>query len=394
MSRIRTAQALGVVIGAAMLAACAASPTATPSLPPEATPAATPDIAEVFLARMADPDLPITAEVTGTMVVRTGGISIEMPITGDFHYSGGNSTSSLTVGAGELLTLVDQVELDGDVYSSTDGGPWILAAPPAETASGEDSLAASLAKVERLADGGTTSQFGRTVHRLVPSDPEAFAEATLALLGSGADPTMRDIQADLALFAEPDGTPAGFTLAASWVQDVTGSDPIDAEIEIAFEFTDLETPVTVSRPDAVWTSFAPTDAPFSVAYPEDWEMQVGFGTAYFSPPDGSGFFSISLSEPTADVTTQEAFAASWSATYASLGAVAASSEPYAVDDAQAVIVGYREAYDDVNSYVLSVPVLHGDLGYVFELATIAAPGEEGLVRELFDAFMSTFTFTD
>jgi hypothetical protein len=394
MSRITQARTLAVVIGAAMLAACTASPTATPSPSDEATPSSSPDIAEIFLAQISDPDLPVTAEVTGTMVIRTGGISIEMPIAGDYRFAGGNATSDLSVGAGELLTHVAQIQLDGDVYTSTDGGPWILVAPPSDAETGDDSLASALEDVQGLIDGGTTEQFGRSVHRLVPTDPKGFAAATLAIIGSGADPSMRDLDADLALYAEADGTPAGFSLTASWVQDVPGSDAVEAEMDIAFEFIDLETPVTVTRPDPVWTSFAPTDAPYSVAYPEDWEMEVGFGTAYFSPPDASGFFSISLSEPAAEVTTQEAFAATWSATYASLGAVVASSEPYAVADAPAVIVGYREAYDDENSYVLSVPVLHGELGYVFEMATVAAPGEEALVRELFDAFMSTFAFTD
>jgi hypothetical protein len=317
-----------------------------------------------------------------------------MPIGGDYRFSGGDATSSLSVGSGDLLTQVDQIELDGDVYTSTDGGPWILVPPPDDAETGDGSLAATFGKVQGLTDGGPTSKFGRRVHQLIPSNPKAFAAATLAMIGSGADPSMRDLEADLSLYAEGDGTPAGFALVATWVQDVPGSDPVDAEMDIGFEFTDLGSPSTITRPDVVWASFAPTDAPFSVAYPEDWGMEVGFGTAYFSAPDGSVFFSISLTEPAAEVTTQEAFAETAAAMYASVGAVATSTEVYAVADVPTMIVGYRDAYDDENSYVLNVPLLRGELGYVFEMATVAAPGEEDLVRQLFDAFMSTFAFTD
>ena len=105
-------------------------------------------------------------------------------------------------------------------------------------------------------------------------------------------------------------------------------------------------------------------------------------------------FSVTLSAPTPEQMSQEAFSAASLATMASLGATPSGSLPYEVGSISSTLVAYRNAYADANSLLLHLPLFDGTYGYEIQLATIAAPGEESAVQDEFDAFMNTFAFTE
>jgi hypothetical protein len=227
------------------------------------------------------------------------------------------------------------------------------------------------------------------VRELKPTDPIDLDPAALGF----TDPSMADAVMSMAFFAEPDGTPAGFSIGMTWTQGLEGGTLAEAEVALDFEFTDLDSPVAITAPDDVWIRWDPADAPFTVAYPESWSSEVAFGTLLFTPPDGSAMFSISLSDPPPDQESPDAFSAASNAAMAALGAVQSASQPYDVGSVTGTLVAYRNAYADVNSLLLHLPLVNGAYGYEIQLATIAAPGEESLAKDQFDTFMSTFAFT-
>jgi len=384
----RSAAALGAaLLFTAILAGCG-SPTATPSPSLVPTPEATPDVAQVFVASMTSPDFQAVSDMSGTLSIQSEGITIEGTIEGEYRFSGGDSASSLTMTMAGVTQQQDEVSIDGATYASTDGGPYVLA----EADEGSDQTATLneiLAGLESLRDAGAVEHYGRTVRELKPTDPIDLDPATLGL----TDPSMANADVSMAFYAETDGMPAGFSVAMTWTQGLDTGALADAEVVIDFEFTDLESPVVIEPPEDTWVWWSAADAPFMIAYPKGWSTDVAFGTLLISPPDGAGFFSISLSDPPPEQESQETFSAASLAAMASLGATPSGTLPYEVESISSTLVAYRDAYADTNSLVLHLPLFDGTYGYEIQLAAIAAPGEEGQVQDEFDAFMSTFAFT-
>ncbi len=385
----RSTAALGVALLFTTILAGCASVTSTPSPSLAATPEATPDVATVFVTQITSPDLEGTTEVTGTISVKTEGVTVDGTIEGEARFSGGDSSSSLAVDVAGTIQQTDEISIGDATYTSTDGGPYVLAMAEPDAEDG-GSLTKALGGVESLEDAGPVQHFGRTVRELTPTDPIDLDPAALGF----TDPTMADAVMSMAFFAEPDGTPAGFSIGMTWTQGLEGGTLAEAEIALDFEFTDLGSPVAIEVPDEVWIQWDAADAPFTVAYPDGWTSEAAFGTLLFSAPDGSELFSVSLSDPAPEHASQDAFSAASNATMASLGAVQSGSQPYGVGSVTGTLVAYRNAYADVNSLLLHLPLFYGAYGYEVQLATIAAPGEESLVQDRFDAFMSTFAFTE
>lgn len=377
-----------VVLVTAALAGCA-SPSATPSPSLEAAPEATPEVATVFVAQITSPSLEAITEVTGTISIKSEGITIEGTIDGEARFSAGNSSSSLTTEIAGVTQQADEISVGDDTYSSADGGPFVLTEADPDADDDGKNLTEMLAGVESLHDTGNVEHFGRTVRELKPTDPIDLDPAALGL----TDPSMADAVMSMAFFAEPDGMPAGFSLGMTWTQGLEGGILADAEIALDFEFTDFDSPVAIEVPDAVWIRWDPADAPFTVAYPESWSTEAAFGTLLMTPPDGSEMFSISLTDPPLDQESQDAFSAASLAVMASLGATPSGSMPYEVGSISGTLVAYRDAYADENSLLLHLPLFDGTYGYEIQLATIVAPGEESLAQDQFDMFMSTFAFT-
>ena len=390
MNRLSTrSAALGTAfLITAILAGCTA-PTATPSPSLAATPEATPDIAQVFVAELASPSFEGVSDVTGTLTIASEGITIDGTISGEYRFAGGDSASSLTMEMAGVSQQMDEISVGADTYSSTDGGPFVLSAPDTGA---EDSpnLSEILAGLESLRDAGETEHYGRTVHELTPTDPIDLDPAALGL----TDPSMANAEVSMAFYAEADGMPAGFSVGMTWTQGLDTGALADAEVAIDFEFTDLNSPVVIDIPEETWVWWDAEDAPFTVAYPEGWSTDAAFGTLLFTAPDENTLFSVTLSAPTPEQMSQEAFSAASLATMASLGATPSGSLPYEVGSISSTLVAYRNAYADANSLLLHLPLFDGTYGYEIQLATIAAPGEESAVQDEFDAFMNTFAFTE
>ncbi len=172
MARVstRSTAALGAALLFTTILAGRGSPSATPSPSLLPTPEATPDVARVFVTEMTSPDFQAVSDISGTMSIQSEDVTIEGTIEGEYRFSGGDSASSLTMTFAGVTQQQDELSIGGETYSSTDGGPYVLA----EADAGSDqtaTLTEILAGLKSLRDAGEVEHYGRTVRELKPTDP-------------------------------------------------------------------------------------------------------------------------------------------------------------------------------------------------------------------------------
>jgi len=374
----------GLLASGGVLAACTGSPSATPTASPSPEP--TTDIASVFVVRLSSPGFEARSDVSGTITLG----AVEGTIEGEYLFSRGDYSSSLLLEIAGVSQQQNELSVDGERFTSSDDGPWVRQDAQPDAGAQEETLTEVLAGIQSLEDAGEIEKFGRTLRQLVAADPVDLDASSLGL----TDPSISDVAGAMEFYAEGDGTPAGFSIQVTWSQAVQSGTSVEAEMVLDFEFTDLDGPIEIARPEFVWIRFTEADAGFTVAYPEDWTFEQAFATALVTAPDGSGYFVVAYVTPLPEYRSQTGFAEDSMAQFLALGATVVSTEPYQVGSDAGVLVAYRDAFDDPNSYVLNLPLYHGGLGFDVQIAAIAAPGNEQLVRNAFDTFMSTFAFTD
>jgi uncharacterized membrane protein len=255
--------ALGACGGSAQGPASDPSTTATaPSATVEPTPTATPiDIAGEFAAQMLA-RTQVKAEITGS--VEVGGVV--GVVSGTVESVGSDLHERMVVSFDEMPPQETERIVDADAwYTLDDQGIWLRHLGPTSGAStGLDALVNdALAHSERLVLAGTEMVDGDRLRRLEIQPPPQITPDMLGMV----DPTIADFEADVAFFAEDDGTPAGVVVNAAWVQ---GEDAVPGLVEMVYRFDWGATDVRVTAPEDPWQMHAGDELGYQMAYPVNW----------------------------------------------------------------------------------------------------------------------------
>lgn len=365
-----------LVVGAC---GAAATPTAAPTAEPTPAPTATPeavDVAEIFVTTLlAAPSgrLPISGTVTfGTT---------EATLSGGIQVAGQDSSTTLTFDIAGARQTQDSVRIGTQRWTREDPGPWVLEPDPADP---ERSLAAFLATLTSLEDQGVVTKDGRELHRLLP--PAGTAVTPEAL---GLDPSIEVADIAVEFWAEPDGTPAIWTVGVTWTQATPdGSVPIDFVMDV--DLSGLGEAVQIEPPADAWTRFVSSRFGYSIAHPADWRVVEDEGQDVLARGDEAFIYVAPQSAPgqSLDRFTEELVA------YyeRELGATFATNEAATLGGGPARFVTGHFESDQGRLFLADTIAVRGDAGWEVYLLNQAGTEESDL--EALGLFLGTFEFRD
>lgn len=376
---------LGVFVAAAFAACGSAGPSVSPSVSPSPaavspspSPSPSPDVATAFIVRMKDTSLAAALTLGGDMTVSDQ----TFPIDGDGALSGSDSRflMRITLPAGEQVT--EQVKLDGRTWKRSARGPWL----EEEAAAGGESqdLTTLLASILSVKDQGIVTRDGRELHRLVPSDEIAVSREAFGI----TDPAIEDFKGGIEFLAEPDGTPAVWTMTMSWNQ-MSGTALVEAAMTLDFVFQDVGKPVSIEKPDDVWTRYESKTLGYRIAHPAEWEVTTEGDVDYFQHPDGGPLLWVSSADLPAGTKLEDWAKAVADDDESTLGVAPVSSTRSTVAGGPAQVLFFQGGELDGEPVVaFDVLVPRGKVGY--GITWVSAPGNEQADAATLDAFLATF----
>lgn len=274
--RAKAGSLLSILVAALLVAGCGGSPAASAAPAPAATPgqtvAVTPaptaspsptpvaDVAELFTARIIDPQFEGAGQISGTMTIG----NLEGSISGTMQMDGKDSTSEMTIDIPNVLnSTTATIKHDGNEYTSTDGGPWFQAENPAA----DSGLAATIGVAAMTArDSGIVTIQGQQLHHMVPGNAGTITAADLGM----TDPSMADAKGTLDFYARDDGSLAVMSVGLEWTVD-SGGTPIPSAMTLDFAFDENPT-VSIAPPDEIWAKYTSKQHAYTIGYPADWQL--------------------------------------------------------------------------------------------------------------------------
>ena len=359
----------------------AATPTPAPTPAPTITPAptATPvGVAEEFLARLQGArsgSLALSGQATiGDVAAALGG-SIEI--------AGSDSATTMTLDVEGTKQTTETIRVGTQRWSRDNGGPWVLDPDPADRSK---SLSGYLATLTSLEDKGVEAKGGRQLHHLVPPATAALSPEAL-----GLDPSIKDASVTADFWARDDGTPAIWTVGATWSQG-TGSTAVPAELLVDIDLAGLGVGATVAAPVDAWTGFRSTRFGYSMARDPGWTVTEAQGADQYLL-DGTPYVYVVAQD--AAGYTLDRFHDELVAYYAANDVVAKpdADVDYAVDGTAARSLTYHFTNDAGDALLLiDVLTVHGGKGW--EIYLVKGGGGEDQARALLDTMVSTFSFEE
>jgi hypothetical protein len=353
-----------------------ASPTSRPSpaASPTPTPTSAPDVASVAARRLRDLQS-ASVEIKGRST--SGG---EATITGRGELTTDASRFEVGVESREGRYETVEISVQEGRFTSHNGGPFLRAQPVAD---GDDmSLAAFLRGIGRLVPAGTETRDGRLLHRLLPAAGTVIPPSALGLTGPG----LKDFRADLEIYADADGTPVELAFDARWREPPgTGDQP--SRLRVSYHLNHLDEPLTVRRPAEVWITHVSKRWHYTVAYPEEWEIDEMDDGDSFLGPDGSEVFIWTA----ADAGSLNTWVTDSILFYQDeFGQRPESNEPVTIAGQDARLLSYHADIEESPTFVMDALVVHEGRGY--DLEWYSVPGNEAADRQTFQEMLSTFGF--
>jgi hypothetical protein len=196
-------------------------------------PAASPSLVERYASKVGA-DFEASGPVAGTISVTISGKTIDGTYSGVFKMKGMDSSSALTVTLAGSTTTSDEVSVGDSDYTRTNGGAWT------KKARSSAGLSFGALAADDVTDKGVETHNGQRLHHLDPVKP--FDAKSLF-----SDPNITAGTFAVVLWAEDDGTPAGFTISGSWTEEVDGA-PAQTTISLDYTFEALSG-VTIVAPE-------------------------------------------------------------------------------------------------------------------------------------------------
>ena len=356
----------------------AATPTPAPTPVPTTAPTPTPiDVGAVFVEQVAAAESAVMP-FTGTAAIG----EVEAALSGTLGLSGEDTTSTFTMDIGGAKQTQEGVRIGTQRWAREGGGPWVLDPEPADPAKTMSAYLTGLTSVE---DKGVETKAGRELHHLVPPassqpSPEVF----------GLPSSVKDATITVDFWAEADGTPAIWTIAASWTQG-DASSPMTLTMDV--DLAGLGTALTISPPADAWTGFASKRFGYSMAYAPGWsvEEQEGVDTYLL---EGTPYIYVSPQDLAAGYTLDR-FHDDLVAYYEAndLKATPVADEDYAIDGNPARVLTYRFTNTSGTAvFLVDAITVHDGTGWEIYLAQEQSGEEEA--RAFFDSMVSTFSFEE
>jgi hypothetical protein len=365
-------------------------PVATPLATemPVATPVATEvpvDVAAEFARQLLQAQ-ELHAEVGGNIVIG--------PVTGTF---GGEV---LTAANGDVsrrieitvpnapLFASEEVSVAGVNYMGTNGGPLVRQPSSVDGSSDPADMAGFVFSIASATDEGEVTRNGRVLHHLVPSDNVAADPQIFGL----TDPALQGVTASVDLYAEPDGTPAIFSISAAWDYAAEGT-TVPASMVLDLNFVDFGQPVTVPAPVNPWERFVSKTHRLTAGHPSDWIPEAHRrGSDFIDSPTGD-FFAIDSVRGARGVSLEainegavEDIQSSWAEEGYNL--VVDQTTYLSVGDKPAIAVHLVD--DSRNQFIGEAQVVIGNRAYF--LGYYAYAPDSAAASALFEDFLTTVQF--
>lgn len=360
------------------------APTVSPSPSSTRSPSPSVDVAQAFVRKMTVPRFAARGTFSGRMTVGTNSATF----SGEFTTDGPDYRRSIALrSGGRTLETREELEAGGKQYVKQDQGPWIL--EPAATGArdprrkGESSM---LAAIRSVRDVGVELYAGRELHRLRPSPHVRLDPGALGLAG----PSARNGTASVEFLAKPDGDLAVMLVTGSWRESYRDGHLHRVNMTVAYTYTDVTGPFSVSPPPDAWQRFTSKRFGYSIAYPEGWEVESDKDTDYFLSP---GVEEVQVWHQRVDrrTTLRNWSAESVAFNLRDIKARPEKNEPFILDGEPARLLTYHATIGGEKTYFLDVVAVHASRGY--DVVWYSAPGNEKADRALFMRFLSTFTYT-
>lgn len=265
---LQTVVSAGLLI---MLVACGQSPDSptptfvdSPSQPTSASSSVEERTVVPFAQAIANLDS-AAGDLTGSLhVAATVG-----EVTGELRFDEADTYVRIVVELpGQEPQTSETVTVEGVRYNRHPGGMWLESAPQAGEMANPLDISASSPEV--FVDRGPASIDGETLHRLEHREGPEFDASTFGL----TDPAISDFSADLVFLAEPDGTPAGFSVEATWTQPA-GDVDVPVDMDLSYRFTSIGSIPPVKAPKEVWRMHESARLGYRMAYPlrpDRWDV--------------------------------------------------------------------------------------------------------------------------
>jgi hypothetical protein len=350
------------------------APTATNT--PTAAPTPTPvDVPAAFITKLAAAGDAFAMAVSGTMKVGDLSATIE----GEYRFGGGNSEQRTEIEFAGTMQAQGEINVGEERLTRTGAGPWVVATPKLDDGSSVDAFLKTLLTVK---DMGLQTVDGEKLHRL--QSPDSLDPASLGLAPDGAT----DVKAEVEFYAKPDGTPVLMVMTASWSQGA-GDAALPVEAELRVRFTQLGGTVAIKRPADVWTTFTSKRWGYTVAHPEDWEVDEEREGDSFGADD-QVFLAIGRAKLSG--MTLDEYRAALLREYRPTFGKPETNEPIRIDGAAGYLLEFHWTQEGLDLHALEAVTARK--GYGWEIFVIEYAGVEDEVRLLMDQTLSTFAFTE
>lgn len=381
MGRSGRTRGAALLLASLLVGACggAATPTPAPTVEPTPAPTATPaavDVAEVFVTTLLAAQtgrLPVSGTVTyGTT---------EATLSGGLQVAGADSSTTLTIDISGARQTQDSIRIGTQRWTREDPGPWVLDPDPADR---EQSLAAYLSTLTSLEDQGVATKDGRELHRLLPP-----AGTTVTPEALGLDPSIENADVSVEFWAEPDGTPAIWTVGVGWTQAAPdGSIPIEFVMDV--DLAGLGEPVELEPPADPWTRFVSSRLGYSIAHPADWRVVEDEGQDVLARGEEAFIYVAPQSAP--DLTVDQLTEQLVVYYERELGAVFEGNEASTLGGEPARFVTGHFESDQGRLFLADTIAMRGDTGW--EVYLLNQAGTEEADLEALALFLGTFEFRE
>jgi len=371
-----------VLVATLAIVACgcgaAATPTPAPTPTPTTAPTPTPvDVAAMFVEQVAAVES-ANMPFTGTALIG----EVEAALSGTLGLSGTDTRSTFVFDVDGAKQTQESIRIGTQRWARDGEGPWVLDPEPADPAK---TTSAYLLGLTSLEDKGVETKDGRELHHLVPPasnqlTPEVF----------GLPPSVTDAEITTDFWAEDDGTPAIWTLVASWTQGDPGT-PMSTTMDI--DLSGLGAAVTIAPPADAWTGFTSKRFAYSMARAPGWSVDEQDGVDVYLL-EGTPYVYVSPQDLAAGYTLDR-FHDDLVAYYEAndIKAAPVADEDYAIDGNPARVLTYRFTNASGTAvYLVDAITVRADTGWEIYLAQEQTGEEEA--RAFFDTMMSTFSFEE
>ena len=362
--------------GSVTPSAAAASPTASPEPTVSASPSPPALTVDDVLARMVDPALAFSGDLTGNVAV--GAVSV--PVTGKLDVAPAGTHFVMTLGMPNGPQTSEQIIVGGKTYSrSSPTAPW-FEIPTTKSGAG---LGAALARVGSVTDQGMTTRDGKAVHHY------ATVAGALPASAMGFDkPGISGFSGRIDLYTDDSGKLVAIGLGADWQQMGSSGAPVPTSMSLDIALSDSK-PV-ISAPEQVWVQFKSTRWPYTIGYPAEAKADEGKkateGDIFAASADE--FYGVIQERQPKGVKLSDYVKAYIDATYKQFKAKPESQGDITIDGRPGKVLLYHLKQAGQERYNVVLVTLDGRDGY--SIILVANPGEEANANAFADQLLTTF----